>query len=311
EVKPVTDGRPATWDAALTGTQRYYAYRHLPASEGDCTRSSGYGEPIALASSSVISDPIGSADGYYFLCVIAGDTPSVDSSWQKPVHASVRFKRIDSQPPVVPLDYTLEVVRDGYHLVNTTGGEEPSGLGLAFYKMGPLATTACSDPQGYRVQISIPPLISPGEFPTRVCWKLSDKASNFTEPVAFDFGPPTIFPNGIRNGASLGRGAVAPGGTFRVDTFNLTAVTEYSSSPAPTLGGVRAALLDSSGQMRPVNRTGGGALSVEALMPDSAAPGPAMLILQPPDGPALSQTVTIRSAAPGLYYNSISGAPAG
>ena len=222
EVQPVTDGKPAAWDTALTGTQRYYAYKRFAAGEGNCTNPSGYGEPIAVATAPVIRDPIGSTDGYYFLCVISGDTPVVDSSWQKPAHASARFKRIDSQPPVVPLDYEVEVLPVGYHLLFTSGGEAPSGLGPAFYKMGPLAAMDCSDPRDYRVQISIPPIIRPSEFPTRLCWKSSDKAGNLTTPVAFDFGPPAIFPNAIQNGASLQRGAVTPGGIFRVDTFNLT-----------------------------------------------------------------------------------------
>ena len=311
EVKPVTDGKPATWDAVLTGTQRYYAYKRFAAGEGDCTSPSGYGVPIAVASAPVIRDPIGSADGYYFLCIIAGDTPSVDSSWQKPAHATARFKRIDSQPPVVPLDYIVEEAPGGYHLLSTTGGEAPSGLGAAFYKMGPLTATDCSDPQGYRVQLSIPPTIRPSEFPTRMCWKFSDKAGNLTAPAAFDFGPPTIFPNAMRNGASLERGAVALGSMFRVDTFNLTTDTEYSTSPVPALAGVRATLLDAAGRTLPVNLTTAGPLFIEALMPDSAEPGDATLTVQPPQGPALSQAVTIRRVAPGLYYDGRTDAPAG
>ena len=66
----MTDGKPAAWDATLTGTQRYYAYKRFAAGEGNCTNPSGYGEPIAVATAPVIRDPIGSADGYYFLCVI-------------------------------------------------------------------------------------------------------------------------------------------------------------------------------------------------------------------------------------------------
>ena len=276
EVQPVTDGKPAAWDTALTGTQRYYAYKRFAAGEGNCTNPSGYGEPIAVATAPVIRDPIGSTDGYYFLCVISGDTPVADSSWQKPAHASARFKRIDSQSPVVPLDYEVEVLPVGYHLLFTSGGEAPSGLGPAFYKMGPLAAMDCSDPRDYRVQISIPPIIRPSEFPTRLCWKSSDKAGNLTTPVAFDFGPPAIFPNAIQNGASLQRGAVTPGGIFRADTFNLTTAPEYSFSPVPMLAGVRATLLDAAGRTLPENLTVAGPLSIEALMPEGGAVGDAI-----------------------------------
>jgi len=295
----------------LSGTPRYYAYKQFAGGTGDCANPSGYGVPLAVASAPVIREPAGSADGYYFLCVVAGDTPSIDGSWQKFEHASVRFKRIDSQPPAVPLDYVLEPATGGYHLVNMSGGDVPSGLGPAYYKMGSLAATDCTDSQGYRVQTSIPVTIRTSDFPVRICWQYSDRAGNLTVPAAFDFGPPTIFPNGIRSGASLERGTIAPGSMFRADTFNLTPVSEFSSAPVPTLAGVRASLLDAAGHTLPVNLTTAGPQFIEGLIPDAAAAGAGSLLLQPPQGPALSQPVTIRRGAPGLYFEPNSGAPVG
>ena len=172
-----------------------------------------------VASAPVIRDPIGVQDGYYFLCVIAGDTPSMDSSWQQPSYASARFKRLDSQPPVVQVDYEIEQRSDAYLLVSQTGGGGTSGLGAGLTKRGPPSSTDCSDPQGYRLQISIPPVVRTSDYPTRICWKISDKAGNFAAPAQFDFGPPVMLPNAMRNAASLVRGTVAGGSVFRVDTF--------------------------------------------------------------------------------------------
>src|SRR5262249_33743728 len=58
----------------------------------------------------------------------------------------------------------------------------------------------------------------------------------------------------------------------------------------------------------PMNRAG--PLYLEAVMPAAAAPGPATLIVQPPQGPSLSQTVSVRVTSPGLFPESV-GAPRG
>lgn len=311
EVPPVAGGKPAAWDTALSGNQRFYAYKHFPMGMDDCRNPAAYSAPIPLAGAPMIADPVGNADGYYFLCVIAGDTPSFDSSWQQPAHASVRFKRLDSQPPLLTIDYELEQLQGAYRLTNGTGGGGTSGLGPMFFKRGFLSSTDCSDPQDYRVQTSIPQIVRTSEFPVRICWKSSDKAGNYAEPAAFDFGPPAILPNAMRNGASLERGAVAAGSVFRLDTFNLTDRGEYSAMPVATLAGVQMSLLDSGGQRLPVLMTTAGPLFVEGVIPDSSIAGPANLIVQPPQGPLLSQPVEIRGMAPGIYFETFGATPRG
>ena len=84
EVRPIVDGKAATWEAALSGMQRYYSYKHFAAGSGDCSSPSAYSGPILVASAPVIHDRVGAQDGYYILCVISGDIPSIDSSWQQP-----------------------------------------------------------------------------------------------------------------------------------------------------------------------------------------------------------------------------------
>ena len=311
EVRPEVDGKLATWDATLRGDQPYYAYKRFRAGEDTCGSLAGYSLPKLVAEAPVISDPIGEEDGYYFLCVISGSTPSFDSSWQQPSHASIRFKRIDSQPPLVPLDYEIEVLQDAYRLA-FLGPEGSSDLGFALEKRGSLPATDCSNPQGYRIQISIPDVVKTSDFPTRICVKTSDKAGNFADPTAFDFGPPTLLPKAVRNAASLQRGGVvAPGSVFRVDTFNLTNIAEFSSTPVQKLAGVQMSVLDRAGQTLPVLMTTAGPLFTEGVMPDAATPGIATVILQPPQGPSISQPVTIRRTAPGLYTASGTAVPSG
>jgi hypothetical protein len=157
-----------------------------------------------------------------------------------------------------------------------------------------LSATDCNDPPDYHVQISIPDIIRPADSPTRICVKISDKAGNFAAPAVFDFGPPALLPNAARNGASLARGTIAPGSLFRVDTFNLTDVTESSPTPVPVLAGVRVSIVDAAGRTLPVPMTIAGPLFLQAVMPLDASPGTAALIVQPAEGPSLSQAVTIR-----------------
>ena len=195
EVRPEAGGKPAAWNAALSGTQLYYAYKHFRAGEDNCGRLAGYSAPILVANASVISDPIGNEDGYYFLCVIAGNTPLFDSSWQQTSHASIRFKRLDSQPPLVPVDYEIDVLQDAYRLVFLCPAGS-SDLGLALEKRGPPTATDCSNPDNYHVQISIPDTLRTTDLPTRICVKPSDKAGNFADPTVFDFGPPAMLPQG-------------------------------------------------------------------------------------------------------------------
>jgi uncharacterized protein (TIGR03437 family) len=148
-------------------------------------------------------------------------------------------------------------------------------------------------------------------MPTRVCWKISDKARNYADSIAFDFGPPAMMPNAVRNGASLERGTIAPGSAFRVDSFNLTSIIESSPTPVTTLAGVRMSVLDAIGRTVPIGMMTAGPLYLEGVLPDEVAPGTATIIVQPPEGPALSQPVTVHATAPGLYSYLATGAPLG
>lgn len=308
DARPEVDGKPATWDARLSGEQRYYAYKHFPMGQGDCAELEGYSRPIAVASSSVISDRVGKGDGYYYLCVLAGDSPSFDATWQQPRHASMRFKHLDSQPPAIIADYAITERLNGYRLESLDAGT-PSDLGVIEYKRGPLPATDCDDSSGYRFLVSIPQTILTSEFPVRICWRLSDKAGNTAAPIAFDFGPPTIQPGGVRNSASFERGVIAPGSMVRIDTFNLTHTTEYSVSPVEKLAGVRAWLTDSAGRTSPFLMTVAGPLYLEGLAP-AVVPGPATIRVQPPEGPLLTQSVKVSAPAPGLFSADFSGAGA-
>src|SRR6185436_1649883 len=58
EVRPMVEGKAATWDTALSGSQRYYAYKRFRMGEGDCGSVAGYSAAIPVASAPMIGDPI-------------------------------------------------------------------------------------------------------------------------------------------------------------------------------------------------------------------------------------------------------------
>jgi uncharacterized protein (TIGR03437 family) len=104
---------------------------------------------------------------------------------------------------------------------------------------------------------------------------------------------------------------VAAGSVFRVDTFNLTDRSEDSPTPVATLAGVQMSVSDAAGTTLSVPLTMAGPLFVEAVMPDSAVPGPAVLFVQPPQGALISQPIHIRPNAPGLYFEPGTALPNG
>ena len=167
EVRPETDEKPATWDARLSGTQLYYAYKRFRAGADNCDSLAGCSAPVLVAAAPVISDPIGREDGYYFLCVIARDTSWFDSSWQQPSLPSMRFKRLDSQPPLVPVDYEIGAPEIAYRLVFGTGGGERPTWDSPWRREGRCRRRAATSREtiafGFRFRTSSgPPITRPG-----------------------------------------------------------------------------------------------------------------------------------------------------
>jgi hypothetical protein len=77
------------------------------------------------------------------------------------------------------------------------------------------------------------------------------------------------------------------------------------------LAGVKISVLDRAGQTLPVLMTTAGPLFTEGVMPDAATPGMATVIVQPPQGPSISQPVTIGRTTPGLYSDHGIAVPSG
>lgn len=171
----------ATWNTTLSGDFTYYRYKTGAVSSINCRAEDGYSDPIAIATDSLIEEEIPEAEGFYYLCVVAGNSPTVDSTWQAVANATVVFAHIDSTPPVIPPTLSVQEFENEYHIEPIFKIPE---LVHFILKFGPPDTTDCNDPAGYfpyrRIAVQI---AKPDQIPAKVCVIGYDDANNPTPPL--------------------------------------------------------------------------------------------------------------------------------
>lgn len=183
-----TDGqtRPATWNAILSGTLPYYRYKIGPAGAVDCHIEAGYSEIIPLANRQTIDEPLPATDGSEVLCVVAGNSPTVDESWQPVAAATIVRAEIDTTPPV--LEPYLNIVRFGADVSVEPIFAIPE-LSDFSLKVGPAGATDCADESDYFPYRRIPTRIAATDLPATVCVIGRDVAGNASPPVEHDIQP--------------------------------------------------------------------------------------------------------------------------
>lgn len=265
------------WNVRVGGGLGEYIWKQT-ALNGSCRDAAGY----ERGSSPLIDAVLPADEGNYWLCV-APDAASI-------AHPLVVRYRVDATPlralPVFDVDDTGLA----YRLVFDQ--QAPATGGLEF-KRGPLGDVNCADPSGYRILFSVPPVVFRREFPHRICVRLSDEAGNQSQPLTFDFGPPSLQPFGIRNAASLMRTRqVARGSRFRIEGIELDGIA------------FRGSLVDAAGARHDVPIVPLDGTRLEALLPLRGAEGPARLTLEPG---SLTLDVEVTPTSPGLYTANYAG----
>jgi hypothetical protein len=132
---------PLTWSATLTGTLPYYIYKTGKVGEVDCESAENYSTPLLLSENPTIDDGIPSDEGFYFLCVLAGSSATVDDTWQSAEHPTVMIGQIDTTPPLVEPQVVVQDFGDE-QLINL--GFKPSELSDYIFKIGAPDITTCS-----------------------------------------------------------------------------------------------------------------------------------------------------------------------
>ena len=304
---------PARWDVKLSG-DAYTHYRYKSVSEasgGDCRDPNGYGAVTAVSEKPVINAELPRELGRYYLCVLGGNTSTVDESWQPARFASMVQTRIDDTKPTIPITYSLQDTADSYVLTPYFVLPE---LVSFHYKADTAGESTCQSAEGYRPYIRIPVRISKDSGTNRLCLYGEDEAGNRTNTLELSLRGTSIRADGVVNAASLQPVPLNGGTILTVLGVNLGAseVTAPSSGLVPGLGGLTAELTDAAGQRITLPLYYVGRDQVNALLSDRVSPGPATLTLLGPNG-STSAPLSVGERHPGLFTAGGTGfgAPAG
>ena len=170
-----------TWNTNLGGEFTHYRYKTGPVSQVDCWEDIDYSEAIALAQKPLIADTIPESEGFYYLCVVAGNSPTVDATWQPTQHATVVIAQIDATPPIIP---PIVSIRDRGNEYAIEPIFEPPELSAYSWKLGIPATTDCAAPTAYQPYHGVPIRLDKStQLPTKLCLIGFDSATNPTPPL--------------------------------------------------------------------------------------------------------------------------------
>lgn len=171
----------AAWNTTLSGDFTYYRFKTGAVSSVNCRDESAYSEPIALRSDNIIEDEIPEAEGFYYLCLVAGNSPTTDATWQSFANATVVFAQIDTTPPAIPPTLSVRDFETEYLIEPIFVVPE-----LVHYilKFGPPEDTDCNDMTGYLPYRRIPLRLEKStQIPATVCVIGYDYADNATPPL--------------------------------------------------------------------------------------------------------------------------------
>jgi uncharacterized protein (TIGR03437 family) len=280
--RPATrSGQPGSrWNAAIQADAPY-RLKVVREGQGDCATAAGYSAPTSAGR---FDEIIGDAPGRYYLCL---NRDGLD-----PARAAVAHVRIDNQPPVIPLPYSVRETNDAWAL-EIVG--VPSEVSLAEWKAGAPDAVNCQDPDGFRPYLRVPVRLTKAAGPYRVCAAGFDDAGNRTPVTEILLDGMRILPRGAVNAASFAAGPAAPGAHLAVFGIGFP---EQGLRTWISAGGRRTALPVTFASRQQVN----------LLLPRDLPLGRARLEIQDAEGRADAADLEVVAAAPGLFR--IGNAPA-
>lgn len=171
---------PLTWGTTLAGDLPYYRYKTGEAGVVDCRLDEGYSSVFALAENPTIDDAIPSEEGFYLLCLLAGESPSIDTTWQNSDYPTVLSAQIDTTPPQLEPQLNIRELPEFYDVALIF---QPPELSDYRYKFGPPETIDCAVEDDYQRYRRIPLTLERGDGPIRLCVIGYDNADNPTPPL--------------------------------------------------------------------------------------------------------------------------------
>ena len=171
---------PLTWATTLTGTLPFYRYKTGAAGVVDCRSAEGYSPTITLADRPLIDDAIPDEEGFYLLCVQAGESAAVGDSWQSLDYPTVTIAQIDITPPQLEPQIAVQETPD---FIDVSLIFQPPELSDYLFKIGPAEMTDCAVEEDYFRYRRIPLTIERDDGPIRLCVIGFDNANNATPPL--------------------------------------------------------------------------------------------------------------------------------
>ena len=291
-----TQRPPAAWNVTVSGAYAYYRYKTFAEGRDACRNAQGYGAPLRAADAPRITDALPTADGRYYLCVLAGNTAQPDTSWQQARFASQVHIRIDTSVPTIRIPYVFRDRGAAYTFDPIFVVPELSNYE---YKIVSADSESCADRQGYqpyrRFEISIPKAQDPG----RLCVIGSDNADNATPPLEIRLRGTAILPEGVRNAAwTTGPDprSLAPGSLISIFGVNFGAQATVRLTDGSGVAFDLPVLFADSGQ-------------INAQLPAAAVPGDARIEVTGTGGTS-SAAVRLVPGAPGIFTAGQTGADA-
>jgi len=178
--------RRLRWDRALRHPEfTHYRYKTGPAPSTNCRDLAGYGAPIALDATTTIRDEIPEAEGFYYLCLLGGQSAQPGATWQDPRFARIEQVQIDTTPPRrLPGTLVHDFGADGLRVELIF---YPPELSQYRYKVGPPSSTDCTQPDGYDDYVRVAVPIPADSLPAKLCIVGADEAGNVAPPFARTF----------------------------------------------------------------------------------------------------------------------------
>ncbi len=166
----------AAWNAIVAGKYyRYFRYKVGPAGQTDCREMQGYGPAIHVTDSNRIDDQLPDAEGFYVLCLLGGNSPQLDETWQEPASATMVQTLVDCTPPALEPDIDLTELSDSWWIVYRYFPPEIEQYQL---KVGSPEETECGDLEGYFLPRVGALRLHKDQGPYRVCAIGLDRAGN-------------------------------------------------------------------------------------------------------------------------------------
>ncbi len=180
ETPPLSSQPPLTWSTTLAGDLPYYRYKTGAAGVVDCRSTEGYSSILSLAGHPTIDDAIPDEEGFYLLCVLAGESAALDDTWQHPAYPTVASTQIDTTPPQMEPQLSI---REMPEFFDVTLVFDPPELSDYLFKFGPKEDIDCAVQADYARYRRIPLTLERGGGAIRLCVIGFDNANNATEPL--------------------------------------------------------------------------------------------------------------------------------